>query len=380
MEFSHFRPLKKCNVKLRGKTRSMAASLYCLNGQGTGTIPHLVESHQHATLLGLQQRDTQMHEPHASMAGIWSHAGAKPGLTMQDLMRLALASGSNSLATSPMHTSTLLGHLPGQQTASNPLFGAPGLDHFVAARHPTTVSSMLSVAAQRQGPVPMMTMHLAASHGPAYTPTTASSDSPRSSSDGEDSENEKKTARGSVNTIFPRRKQGQHTRTNSQPVVLNEATLSQLFTLPLHKAAMNLGISATAMKSACRKLGIKKWPYRSLNVTTTKSQRTHNCSPPETPPRRGAPRSSSYASSDLSRDALLLAETLRLLHQGVRKRSYPHDDYSRCANNSESSDSEYGSELSGASTRDEASARGPSPVPSPGPTFAPANSVASLLN
>jgi hypothetical protein len=205
----------------------------------------------------------------------------------------------------------------------------------------------------------------------------------RSPSDGEDSENEK-TARGSVNTIFPRRKQGQHTRTNSQPVVLNEATLSQLFTLPLHKAAMKLGISATAMKSACRKLGIKKWPYRSLNVTTTKSQRSHNCSPPETPPRRGAPRSSSYPSSDLSRDALLLAETLQLLHQGVRKRSYPKDENSRCANNSESSDSEYGSELSVASTRDEASARESSPVPSPGPTFAPANSVAnsvaSLLN
>ena len=357
----------------------MATSVYCLNGPGTGTIAQLVESHQHAPLLGLQQRDTQKHEPHASIAGVLSHAGANPGLTMQDLMRLALASGSNSVATSPMHTSSLLGHLPGQQAASNPLFGAPGLDHFVAARHPTAISAMLSVAAQRQGPVPMMPMHLAAPHGPVYTPTMASSDSPRSSSDGEDSENEK-TARGSVNTIFPRRKQGQHTRTNSQPVVLNEATLSQLFTLPLHKAAMKLGISATAMKSACRKLGIKKWPYRSLNVTTTKSQRTHNCSPPETPPRRGAPRSSSYPSSDLSRDALLLAETLRLLHQGVRKRSYPHDEHSCHANNSESSDSEYGSELSGASTRDEASARGSSPVPSPGPTFAPANSVASLLN
>jgi len=67
----------------------------------------------------------------------------------------------------------------------------------------------------------------------------------------------------SNNTIFPRRKAGQHSRVNSTPVVLNEEVLRQLFTFPLHEAAVRLGISATAMKSACRKLGIKKWPYRS---------------------------------------------------------------------------------------------------------------------
>jgi hypothetical protein len=67
----------------------------------------------------------------------------------------------------------------------------------------------------------------------------------------------------SNNTIFPRRKAGEPTRLNSKPVVLNDSVLRQLFTLPLHEAAVRLGISATAMKSACRKLGIKKWPYRS---------------------------------------------------------------------------------------------------------------------
>jgi len=67
----------------------------------------------------------------------------------------------------------------------------------------------------------------------------------------------------SKNTIFPRRKAGEQTRVNSKPVVLNDTILRQLFTLPLHEAAVRLGISATAMKSACRKLGIKKWPYRS---------------------------------------------------------------------------------------------------------------------
>eukprot|EP00960_Hanusia_phi_P030137 748400-Hanusia_phi.AAC.15 len=49
---------------------------------------------------------------------------------------------------------------------------------------------------------------------------------------------------------------------NSKPVVLSERNLQKLFNLPLYKAAEQLGICATALKSACRKLGIKKWPFR----------------------------------------------------------------------------------------------------------------------
>ena len=64
-----------------------------------------------------------------------------------------------------------------------------------------------------------------------------------------------------VNTIFPRRKAGQDRR-NGEPVVLRESTLREHFSLPLKEAAGRLGISPTAMKSACRRLGIKKWPYR----------------------------------------------------------------------------------------------------------------------
>ena len=56
----------------------------------------------------------------------------------------------------------------------------------------------------------------------------------------------------SANKIFPRRKAGQAFRVHSKPVVLNEKVLRQYFDLPLHEAAVQLGISATAMKSACR--------------------------------------------------------------------------------------------------------------------------------
>jgi hypothetical protein len=68
-----------------------------------------------------------------------------------------------------------------------------------------------------------------------------------------------------ANTIFPRRKAGEQSRLSVKPVVLDESTLSQMYSLPLHEAAGKLGISATALKSACRKLNIKKWPYRTVH-------------------------------------------------------------------------------------------------------------------
>uniref|UniRef100_A0A7S0EJR0 RWP-RK domain-containing protein n=1 Tax=Hanusia phi TaxID=3032 RepID=A0A7S0EJR0_9CRYP len=113
------------------------------------------------------------------------------------------------------------------------------------------------------------------------------------------------------NTIFPRRKAGQQTRVNSKPVVLNEKTLQQFFSLPLHEAAYKLGISATAMKSACRKLGIKKWPYRSVyGAKTTGVGNSHSSSSsPSNVYKKG-----SYDAT-LSKDAELLAETVMLLHE-----------------------------------------------------------------
>ena len=38
--------------------------------------------------------------------------------------------------------------------------------------------------------------------------------------------------------------------------------LETVFHMPLHKACKALGVCATAMKRVCRKLGVKKWPYR----------------------------------------------------------------------------------------------------------------------
>eukprot|EP00960_Hanusia_phi_P029555 748020-Hanusia_phi.AAC.2 len=148
------------------------------------------------------------------------------------------------------------------------------------------------------------------------------------------------------NTIFPRRKAGQQTRVNSKPVVLNEKTLQQFFSLPLHEAAYKLGISATAMKSACRYQGppcadqaltcptgnlasrngpigqftgqkLQEWATPILPLlahpTSTRSERAEGRPLGLTGPLRG-----SYDAT-LSKDAELLAETVMLLHE-VRSR------------------------------------------------------------
>ena len=66
-----------------------------------------------------------------------------------------------------------------------------------------------------------------------------------------------------VSTVFPRRKPGDTKRDCSAvaPVALSLEVLEQLANYSLPHAASKLGISATAMKKACRKLGIARWPY-----------------------------------------------------------------------------------------------------------------------
>jgi len=100
-------------------------------------------------------------------------------------------------------------------------------------------------------------------------------------------------------------------------VVLNEKTLQELFTLPLHEAAVKLGISATAMKSACRKLGIKKWPYRTVQ-SSKNAQKGFSISSVSSSPSSPQAKSSSKKEEGtvLCKDAELVAETLALLHKG----------------------------------------------------------------
>ena len=70
--------------------------------------------------------------------------------------------------------------------------------------------------------------------------------------------------------IFPRRQprpdgslaQDDGPRTRAPPVVVTPGLVSALADLPLRKAAIAVGISVTAFKKACRKLGIRRWAYK----------------------------------------------------------------------------------------------------------------------
>jgi hypothetical protein len=76
--------------------------------------------------------------------------------------------------------------------------------------------------------------------------------------------------RHTVSTVFPRRKPNALRASNLAlaPVSITLDILEQLASLSLPIAASKLGISATAMKNACRKLGISRWPYLPSRCTS----------------------------------------------------------------------------------------------------------------
>ncbi|EKX53855.1 hypothetical protein GUITHDRAFT_100821 [Guillardia theta CCMP2712] len=63
--------------------------------------------------------------------------------------------------------------------------------------------------------------------------------------------------------IFPRRKAFQDARPHKgKALMVDISTLQPLFGLPQEEASKLLGISVTAMKQLCRKLGVGRWPYQ----------------------------------------------------------------------------------------------------------------------
>ena len=55
------------------------------------------------------------------------------------------------------------------------------------------------------------------------------------------------------------------------PVLFDRTDLEALFELPQPDAARRLGISLTTLKQACRKLGVKRWPYQRPTVWTCRT-------------------------------------------------------------------------------------------------------------
>eukprot|EP00960_Hanusia_phi_P066557 766422-Hanusia_phi.AAC.1 len=59
--------------------------------------------------------------------------------------------------------------------------------------------------------------------------------------------------------VHPRRKSG--SKRDATVVTLTFETLSRFFGQSIEEASKQLGLSATALRRACRKLGVNKWPY-----------------------------------------------------------------------------------------------------------------------
>jgi len=55
---------------------------------------------------------------------------------------------------------------------------------------------------------------------------------------------------------------GMEARKGRPPVKVDEGAMRLLFGVPQPLAAKELGISLTALKQICRKLGVVRWPYQ----------------------------------------------------------------------------------------------------------------------
>ncbi|PWA44034.1 protein RKD1 [Artemisia annua] len=53
----------------------------------------------------------------------------------------------------------------------------------------------------------------------------------------------------------------------------NKEVISQYFYMPIPQAAKELGIGLTALKVNCRRVGIKRWPYRKLESLKSSEDR-----------------------------------------------------------------------------------------------------------
>ena len=65
--------------------------------------------------------------------------------------------------------------------------------------------------------------------------------------------------------VYPRRMDRKSVRSTNipqSPIVLTRKMLEPFFGRPLSEAAEHVGLSITALKSVCRKLGIRRWPYQ----------------------------------------------------------------------------------------------------------------------
>ncbi|EKX53201.1 hypothetical protein GUITHDRAFT_100911 [Guillardia theta CCMP2712] len=80
---------------------------------------------------------------------------------------------------------------------------------------------------------------------------------------------ERSTTSDKVAVVLPRKKRGQP-KVRGMRVSLSKEDIQKLFHLRQVEAAKLLGLSLTALKSVCRKVGVLRWPYsRDRQQSTT---------------------------------------------------------------------------------------------------------------
>ena len=77
--------------------------------------------------------------------------------------------------------------------------------------------------------------------------------------------------------FLPRRKEGEGLDGPARHITVSYEALEGLFHLPLKHAAREIGLSPTTSTTACRRVGLEKWPFRSkgrrFNLEVTIAQR-----------------------------------------------------------------------------------------------------------
>ena len=106
-----------------------------------------------------------------------------------------------------------------------------------------------------------------------------------------------KAYRRSVAMVCPRKKRAQDPQLydllQDEPVLLTRELLESFFDRPLVAVSQELGICPTAIKRACRKLGIARWPFKTPNPGPKRKRQSIQ------PPRLSSTVSSSSEPTDV---------------------------------------------------------------------------------
>jgi len=102
--------------------------------------------------------------------------------------------------------------------------------------------------------------------------------------------------------LFPRRKLtgGNVPEKGRAPLKVDIVAIKSLFGRPQSEAAAELGISLTALKQICRKLGVPRWPYQRPCKSAARTGKSPSASAEST---RSAAQSDSFASDEATTDS-----------------------------------------------------------------------------